>query len=476
MGELDPRRWKALAVVCAAYFMTILDVAIVNVALPTIGKDLNFSRDNLQWVVTAYAITFGGFLLLGGRAADILGRRRVFLTGVVLFTTASLFCGLAWSEGVLIGARAIQGFGAAIISPAALSIITTTFEEGPERNKALGVWGAMGGSGAAVGVLLGGVLTKYAGWEWIFFINVPVGIVAFLLAPRFVRESRDDRSTSPDIAGAVTVTAGIALLVYAVSNAPVHGWGSGWVIARLIVAAVLLLGFLVIESRVKEPLMPFSIFRIRTVAGANATAFMLGAVTFSNFFILTLFVQQVWHYSALKTGVTFAVTAVSAVLWAGLAQFLTTKIGAKPVMLIGFVAFAIGIFLYTQISSDGSFAGDLLPGYIVVGFALPFTFIPISVAALAGVKAHEAGLASGLFNTSQQVGGAIGVAVVSSVSISHFNKLTGEGIPFAQAFTSGAQWAFWVMFGVALASLLAAVTLIKREELAPAAEAIPAEA
>ena len=222
--------------------------------------------------------------------------------------------------------------------------------------------------------------------------------------------------------------------------------------------------------------MPFSIFRIRTVAGANATAFMLGAVTFSNFFILTLFVQQVWHYSALKTGVTFAVTAVSAVLWAGLAQFLTTKIGAKPVMLIGFVAFAIGIFLYTQISSDGSFAGDLLPGYIVVGFALPFTFIPISVAALAGVKAHEAGLASGLFNTSQQVGGAIGVAVVSSVSISHFNKLTGEGIPFAQAFTSGAQWAFWVMFGIALASLLAAVTLIKREELAPVGEAVAAKA
>ena len=222
--------------------------------------------------------------------------------------------------------------------------------------------------------------------------------------------------------------------------------------------------------------MPFSIFRIRTVAGANATAFMLGAVTFSNFFILTLFVQQVWHYSALKTGVTFAVTAVSAVLWAGLAQFLTTKIGAKPVMIIGFVAFAIGIFLYTQIASDGSFAGDLLPGYIVVGFALPFTFIPISVAALAGVQPHEAGLASGLFNTAQQVGGAIGVAVVSSVSISHFNHLTAQGVPFAQAFTSGAQWAFWVMFGLAIASLLAAVTLIKREELAPVREAVPAEA
>jgi len=478
MAELDPRRWKALAVVCAAYFMTILDVAIVNVALPTIGKDLNFSRDNLQWVVTAYAITFGGFLLLGGRAADILGRRRVFLAGVILFTTASLFCGLAWSEGVLIGARAVQGFGAAVISPAALSIITTTFEEGAERNKALGVWGAMGGSGAAVGVLLGGVLTKYAGWEWIFFINIPVGVIAFLLAPRFVRESRDDTSTTPDVAGAVTVTAGIALLVYAVSNAPVHGWGSGCVIARLVVSAALILAFLAIEARAKEPLMPFSIFRIRTVAGANATAFMLGAVTFANFFVLTLYVQQVLHYSALKTGVTFAVTAVSAVVWAGLSQYLTTKVGAKPVMIVGFVAFAIGIFLYTQISADGSFVGDLLPGYLVVGFALPFTFIPISVAALAGVKPAEAGLASGLFNTSQQVGGAIGVALVSSVSISHFNHLTGQGVPFAQAFTSGAQWAFWVMFGISLAALLAAVTLIKRDEVAPvgAAEVVPAEA
>jgi EmrB/QacA subfamily drug resistance transporter len=476
MAELDPRRWKALAVVCAAYFMTILDVAIVNVALPTIGKDLHFSRDNLQWVVTAYAITFGGFLLLGGRAADILGRRRVFLAGVVLFTTASLFCGLAWSEGVLIAARAVQGFGAAIISPAALSIVTTTFEEGAERNKALGVWGAMGGSGAAVGVLLGGVLTKYAGWEWIFFINVPVGILAFLLAPRFVRESRDERSTTPDIAGAVTVTGGIALLVYAVSNAPVHGWGSGWVITRLVVAAAFIVAFLVIESRAKEPLMPFSIFRIRTVAGANATALMLGAVTFSNFFVLTLYVQNVLHYSALRTGVTFAVTAVSAVLWAGLSQYLATRFGPKPVMIIGFVVFAIGILSYTQIASHGSFASNLLPGYILVGFALPFTFIPISIAALAGVQAHEAGLASGLFNTAQQVGGALGVAIVSSVSISHFNHLTSQGIPFAQAFTSGAQWAMWVMFGISLACILASVVLIRRDELAPTGEVVPAEA
>jgi EmrB/QacA subfamily drug resistance transporter len=474
--ELDPRRWKALAVVCAAFFMTILDVSIVNVALPTIGEKLHFTSDNLQWVLTAYAVTFGGFLLLGGRAADLLGRRRVFLTGVVIFTAASFACGLASSEGVLIAARAVQGFGAAIISPAALSIITTTFDEGPERNKALGVWGAMGGSGAAVGVLAGGLLTKYLGWEWIFFINVPVGVTAFLLAPRYVRESRDERTTSPDIAGAITVTAGIALLVYAVSNAPGHGFGSDWVLTRMAAAFVLLIIFLVIESRAKDPLMPFSIFRIRTVAGANVCSALLGAVTFSNFFILTLYVQNVLGYSALKTGVTFAATAVSAVLWAGLAQWLTTRVGAKIVMLAGFTALAVAMLLYAQLPADATFASDLLPAYLIVGFGLPFTFIPVSIAALAGVQQQEAGLASGLLNTTQQVGGAIGVAVTSAVSISHFNHLTASNTPFPQAYTSGTQWAFWVMFGLSLACIAATVALIKTSELSPAGEPVTANA
>ena len=423
----DPMRWKALAVVCAAFFMTILDVSIVNVALPSIGKSLHFSRDNLQWVITAYAITFGGFLLLGGRLADLFGRKRLFLIGVVVFTVASFLCGLAWSEGVLIVARAIQGLGAAVITPAALSIITTTFEEGPERNKALGIWGALGGSGAAVGVLLGGVLTKYAGWEWIFFVNVPVGVLAFLLAPRFVRESKSEKETSQDIAGAVTVTSGLALLVYAVSKAPDHGWGSSWTILRLAVAAGLLIAFVVIESRAKDPLMPFSIFRVRTVAGANVAALLLGAVTFANFFILTLYVQQVLGWSALKTGVTFIATAGSAVLWAGVAQALTTRVGPKPIMVVGFIAMVAGMLWYTQIPADGSYWTDLLPGYLLVGFALPFTFIPVSIAALAGVAHDEAGLASGLFNTAQQIGGAIGVAITSSVALSHFNNLVKDG-------------------------------------------------
>jgi len=463
----DPLRWKALALVCAAFFMTILDVSIVNVALPSIGKALHFSRDNLQWVLTAYAITYGGFLLLGGRAADVLGRRRVFLVGVAVFTVASLFCGLAWSEGVLITSRAVQGLGAAIISPAALSIVTTTFEEGAERNKALGIWGAIGGSGAAVGVLAGGILTRYLGWEWIFFVNVPVGTLAFLLAPRFVRESRSDRETTQDWAGAITVTAGLALLVYAVSKAPDHGWSSGWTLSRLAGAAVLLAAFLAVEARAKDPLMPFRIFRIRTVAGANVAGLLLGAVVFANFFVLTLYVQQVLGWSALKTGLTFLATAGTTVLWAGLAQALVTKLGAKPVMAIGFLATIAGMAWYTQIPVHASFVADLLPGYLLIGFALPFTFIPVSIAALAGVEAHEAGLASGLINTAQQIGGAVGVAVTSSVSISHFDHLVKHR-PFAQAFTAGSQWAFWVTVGIAVAGFVATLALVRRDELAQA--------
>jgi len=467
----DPNRWKALAIVCAAFFMTVLDVSIVNVALPSIGKSLHFSEANLQWVITAYAITFGGFLLLGGRAADLLGRRRVFYVGVTVFTIASFLCGLAWSEGVLIGARAVQGLGAAIISPAALSIIMTTFDEGAERNKALGIWGAIGGSGAAVGVLAGGVLTKFLGWEWIFFVNVPVGALALVLAPRFVRESRSEREHSQDYGGAVTITAGLALLVYGVSQAPQDGWTSGATIARLAVAAVLLIAFLVIESRVKDPLMPFSIFKVRTVAGANVAGLLLGGAVFANFFLLTLYVQQVLAWSALKTGVTFIATAGTAILWAGLAQALVTRLGAKIVMAVGFVAMIAGMLWYTQIPVDGSYVSDLLPGYLLIGFALPFTFIPVSIAALAGVANREAGLASGLINTAQQIGGAIGVAVCSSVLFTHSNNLLKQGEQFPAAFTSGAQWAFWVAVGVSVAGLVATLTLIRREELAPVEEA-----
>ena len=475
MAAPDPLRWKALTVVCAAFFMTILDVSIVNVALPSIGKSLHFSRDNLQWVITAYAITYGGFLLLAGRLADLFGRRRVFMIGVVIFTVASLFCGLAWSESVLIASRAVQGLGAAVITPSALSIVMTTFEEGAERNKALGIWGALGGGGAAVGVIAGGVLTTYLSWRWIFFVNVPVGALAFVLTPRVVRESRAEVKKALDIAGAITVTAGLALLVYAVSKAPDHGWSSGWTLSRLAVAVVLLLVFVGIEARAKDPLMPFHIFRIKTVAGANVCGLLLGAITFANFFLLTLYVQQVLGYSAIKTGVTFVVTAGSAVLWAGLAQSLTTRLGVKPVLAAGFVAMTAGAIYYTQIPASGSFASALLPGYLLIGFGLPFTFIPVSIAALAGVSHDEAGLASGLINTTQQIGGAVGIAVCASVSVSRFNhliELHGQSY-FAQAFTSGTALAFWVLVGISVAALVAGLVLIRREELAPETQRSP---
>jgi EmrB/QacA subfamily drug resistance transporter len=471
-AQPDPLRWKALTVVCAAFFMTILDVSIVNVALPSIAKSLHFSQDNLQWVITAYAITYGGFLLLAGRLADLFGRRRLFLIGVVIFTVASLFCGLAWSESVLIASRAVQGVGAAVITPSALSIVMTTFDEGAERNKALGIWGALGGGGAAVGVLAGGILTTYLSWRWIFFVNIPVGAVAFALAPRFVRESRADEKKSLDVAGAVTVTAGLALLVYAVSKAPDHGWGSAWTLSRLLIAVALLLAFVGIEARAKDPLMPFSIFRIKTVAGANVCGLFLGAITFANFFLLTLYVQQVLGYSAIKTGVTFVVTAGSAVVWAGLAQSLTTRIGVKPVLAAGFVAMTAGAIYYTQIPVSGSFVSALLPGYLLIGFGLPFTFIPVSIAALAGVGYDEAGLASGLINTTQQIGGAVGIAVCASVSVSRFNTLIEEhGQSFyKQAFTSGTALAFWVLVGLSIAALVAGLVLIRREEIAPASD------
>src|SRR5438874_5763307 len=434
----DPHRWRVLAVVATAFSMTILDVSIVNVALPSIGRDLSFSQANLQWVITAYAIAFGGFLLLGGRAADLIGRRRVFIVGVALFTLASLVCGLAQNEGMLITSRAVQGLGAAIVSPATLSIITTTFEEGAERNKALGIWGAMGGSGAAAGVLFGGILTKYLGWEWIFFVNVPVGALVLALAPRIVRESRAPGERHGfDVIGASSVTAGLALLVYAISKAPVDGWGNGTTIALLIGAGALIAFFLIWETRVEKPLMPLSIFRIRTLAGANVVGLLLGASIFADFFLLTLYVQNVLHFSALKTGITFLATAGTTVVVAALAQWLTTKIGARIVMAVGIALNTSGLIWYTQISPHGTYVHDLLGGYLLCGFGLALTFIPVSIAALAGVGPRDAGLASGLLNTSQQVGGAIGVAIASSVAVSHANHLLSIGRSPAAALTGG---------------------------------------
>jgi len=471
----NPHRWRILAVVATAFFMTILDVSIVNVALPSISRSLHFSRENLQWVITAYSIAFGGFLLLAGRAADLLGRRRVFIVGVALFTIASLVCGLAQSEGMLIVARAVQGLGGAIITPAALSIVMTSFEEGAERNKALGIWGALGGSGAAVGVLAGGVLTKYLGWEWIFFVNVPVGAVVLALTPRIVPESRREGAERRyDALGAVLVSGGLALLVYTISRAPDVGWATARTILLLVASGALLVGFLVNERRAPDPLMPFHIFRVRTVAGANVVGSLLGAVLFANFFLLTLYVQNVLGYSALKTGVTFVATAGTAVVAAGVAQALTTRFGPKPIIAIGLALLTGAMIWYSQIPVHGSYVSHLLPGYLMVGVGIAFAFVPVSIAALAGVVEREAGLASGLINTSQQIGGAVGTAVASTIFTSHFKTLRLEGKSLPVALTGGYSWAFWGLAVFGVLAFIASITLIRREEMSEVPSAAPA--
>jgi EmrB/QacA subfamily drug resistance transporter len=470
MSESGGRKWLVLAVVGAAFFMTILDVAIVNVAIPSIQKDLQIAESTVQWVITAYAITFGGFLLLGGRMADLLGRRRIFIVGLLLFTVASLTCGLSSSAGVLIASRAVQGIGAAIISPAALSIVTTTFSEGAERNKALGIWGALGGSGAAAGVLFGGILTKYLGWEWIFFVNVPVGALVFALTRPIVPESHADLGHRRfDAAGAVSVTGGLALLVYAISKAPDVGWATGRTIGFLAAAVVLLAAFVVWELRTSAPLVPFGIFRIRTLTGANGVGLLLGATIYANFFILTLYVQEVLGWSALKTGLTFLATAGTTVIWAGVAQALVTKVGPRSVMTVGLAILALTVLGYTRLPVDGHYWPDLLPLYLAFAVGLAFAFIPVTIAGFIGVPPHQAGLASGLLNTSQQVGGAIGVAVTSTIFVSHAKA--GHFTP--QAFTSGYHWAFAALVAFAAVGALAAFVFFRGAHVpAPETEAV----
>jgi EmrB/QacA subfamily drug resistance transporter len=472
MTELQQRKWLVLAVVGAAFFMTILDVAIVNVAIPSIQTDLHIAESTVQWVITAYAITFGGFLLLGGRMADLLGRRRIFIAGLILFTLASLACGLASSAGVLIVSRAVQGIGAAIISPAALSIVTTTFEEGAERIKALGIWGALGGSGAAAGVLFGGILTKYLGWEWIFFVNVPVGVLVFALTRPIVPESHADLGHRRfDAVGAVTVTGGLALLVYAISKAPDVGWATGRTIGLLFASLVILGAFVVWELRTTAPLVPFSIFRIRTLTGANVVGLLLGATIYANFFILTLYVQGVLGWSALKTGVTFLATAGTTVIWAGVAQALVTKIGPRAVMTTGLVVLTVTVLGYTRIPVDGHYWPDLLPLYIVFAVGLAFAFIPVTIAGFIGVPAHQAGLASGLLNTSQQIGGALGVAVTSTIFVSRAKS--GNFTP--EALTSGYRWAFAALVAFAAVGAVAAFVFFRGAHV-PAPEGEPVSA
>ena len=465
----SPRmKWFALALLAAVQFMVVLDIAIVNVALPSIQTDLGFSQANLQWVISAYALVFGGFLLLGGRTADIVGRRRVFMIGLVAFTIGSLLCGLAWSEASLIGARAIQGLGAATISPAALAILMTTFAEGRERNVALGVWGAVGGFGAAAGVLLGGVLTDSLSWEWIFFVNIPVGLVALALAPVLLSESRDNRVRSFDALGAVLVTSGLSIATLGITQGHNWGWSSGRTLGVFAAAVALLVGFVRWENHAAEPLMRFGILRTRTVLGANVAGFILGTALFSMFLMLTLYMQQVLGYSAMKTGVAYLAVAGTSIIWANVAAALVSKVGVRPLIAGGMAILSVGLLFFTQVSVGGSYVSDLLPGFLIIALGMALCFVPISIAALAGVKEAEAGIASGLINTSQQVGGAVGIALLSTIAISRTDNELAAGTGLPQAMTSGFQLAFWVGAGIALAGVAAALVLIRQEELAPA--------
>lgn len=461
-ASLDPRRWWALALLCGAFFMVILDAAIVIVALPSIDSELGFSDQGLQWVVSAYALTFAGLLLLGGRAADLLGRRRVFMVGLLFFTSASLLCGLAWSPGALITARAVQGVGAAIMTPTALSIISTTFPEGAERNKALGIWGMLGGIGGTAAWLIGGPLVDGPGWEWIFFINIPVGLAALALCPVLLHESRATTAKrSYDPAGALTITGALVLLVYALVEAPDVGWAATQTVALLAGSAVLLAAFALIESRHPAPLVPLRVLRSRTLVGANAVMLLFSTAAFGMPFILTLYAQQVLGYSALRFGLTSVVMPVAAAVGSLLGQGIVLRVGFRVVATAGMALIGAGSLLLTQASVGGSYFGDVFFGLLVFGPGIGLAFVTASIAALAGVAEHESGLASGLSNTAFQIGAALGVAIVSTVAVSRTEDYlsANSGANPLAALTEGFQSAFLVCavlagIGAALALLL----------------------
>jgi len=458
------RRWLALVLLAAAQFVVVLDASIVNVALPSIGEALHFSQDNLSWVVNAYTLTFGGFLLLGGRVADLVGRRRMFIVGLILFAGASLAGGLAQSDVWLIVARAVQGLGAALLSPAALSLVTTIFAEGAERNKAMGVWGAVAGSGGAAGVLLGGMLTEWAGWEWVLYVNVPIGIAAAMLAPRLLPESKNEGHRHFDVAGAVTVTAGVSLLVYSLVNANQAGWGSAETALLFAGAVVLLATFVLIELRTRAPLVPFpGIFRLRTIRGINLVGLLIAMALFSMFFFISIYMQEVLGFDALKSGVAYLPLAGGIIVSAGIASTLVTRMGVKPVLVLGLILTAIGLLWFSQISVDGSYVSDILGPAIISSLGLGFSFVPMTIAAVAGVEQHEAGLASGLINTSQQVGGALGLAILAAVANSRRDSVLETGASMPTALTEGFQTALMVGAGFAILGAILALVLVDRK-------------
>jgi EmrB/QacA subfamily drug resistance transporter len=459
--------------------MVVLDVAIVNVALPSIKTDLHFSQESLQWVITAYSIFFGGVLLLGGRLSDLLGRRRLFVGGLVLFTVSSLLDGLAWSSGSLIAFRSIQGLGAALLSPAALSILTTTFREGRERNLALGIWGAASGSGGAAGVLLGGALTSGLNWSWIFFINVPVGALVVALTPWLLRESRAELNHRHfDFTGAASITGGLMLLVYAMTRATQHGWGTGETIGLLAGSAALIAAFFVIEARSKAPLLPLRIFRLRTLSGSNVSGLLMGGAIFSQFFLLTLYMQQVLHYSALKTGVAYIGLTLTIIGFSAVGQALATRIGVRRVLPVGLALSTVALVLFARLPVHGHYFTDLFPAFLISGVGLALAFVPMSIGALTGVSQADAGIASGLINTNQQIGGAIGVAAATTIATTFTNHYVNghAGVTAASgaALTHGFGIAFYALAAIAAAGAVLAALMLESNpaeaEVEPAGE------
>jgi EmrB/QacA subfamily drug resistance transporter len=465
-SDYRERRWTALILLCVAQFIVVLDASIVNVALPSIGRGLRFSEADLPWVVNAYLIAFGGFLLLGGRAADLLGRRRVFMAGLLMVAAASLAAGFATTQAELIVARAAQGLGAAFTSPAALSIVTNLFTDGAERNKALGAWGAVAGSAGAVGVLLGGILTEGLGWEWVLWVNVPVSLIALALTPGLIPESRSEARTRHfDTAGAVTVTAGLSTLAYALLDAGTAGWGSTKIIGLLVLAVALLGAFVAIEYRSSAPLVPFKIFRIRTVTGANVVGLLLGASLFSMFFFITLYMQQVLHYTPIHAGLSYLPLSVTIVFAAGLGGQLVTRFGFKPVLAAGMLSLIAGLLWFSGIAVGGSFASDILGPSLLAALGLGLGFVTTTIAAVAGVDGREQGLASGLINTSQQFGGAIGLAVLSAIATSRTDHVLASGTStLTNALNEGFRVAFAGGAGFALLGLVATLTLIRTRD------------
>jgi EmrB/QacA subfamily drug resistance transporter len=460
------RRWGALALIITAQFMVVLDVAIVNVALPSIQTDLHFSRAGLQWVISAYAILFGGTLLLGGRLSDLLGRRRLFVAGLALFALTSLLCGVAWSAGSLIAFRALQGLGGALLAPAALSLLMTTFAEGRERNLALGVYGAASGSGAAAGVVLGGVLTSYLNWSWIFFVNVPVGLAAIAVTPWLLRESRAELGHRHfDLAGAATVTAGLMLLVYALTRATTDGWTSAQTLGSLAVSALLVGAFAGIELRSKYPLLPPRIFRLRTLAAANVTMAIVGAVAFSEFFLLTLYLQEILGYSPMRSGLAFTAFALTVVIVSNVAQLVVARVGVRTTLTTGLLLSTASVALLTRLPLDGTYFSDLFPAFVLGGAGMALSFVPVTIASLTGVDRSDAGVASGLVNTSRQIGGAIGLAAVSAVAATSTSGYVAahEGIAAtaATALDHGFQSALYALTAVLVAGVVLAAMLVR---------------